>query len=107
MKQLEKLNYSSEKQTIIDTAIQEKSYQKDITKLQRMISDYNECLTGMKDVDYVLLERHILALNAKIKHGESYNLCSTVISKFVIDCDRMIDEFKAQKMLMNQIANRI
>ncbi len=62
-----------------------------------MISDYNDALTGMKDVDYVLLEKHILGLNAKIKHGENYNLCSTVISKFVMDCDKMIDEYKLQK----------
>jgi hypothetical protein len=44
-----------------------------------MIADYNECLTGMKDVEYILLEKHILNLNKKIKCGENYNLCSTVI----------------------------
>ena len=62
-----------------------------------MIADYNEALTGLKDVDYVLLENHIKLLNTKIKNGEQYNLCSTVIKRFVVDCDKMIDEFKAQK----------
>jgi len=34
-----------------------------------MIVDYNECLTGMKDVDYILLERDIEDLNKKIETG--------------------------------------
>ena len=54
-------------------------------------------MSGMKDVDYVLLEKQILDLNGQIKNGESYNLCSTVILKFVIDCDKKLDEFKASK----------
>jgi hypothetical protein len=66
-----------------------------------MIGDYNECLSGMKDVDYVLLEKRIFDLNTQIKNGENYNLCSTIIGSFVVDCDKMIDDFKAQKMLMN------
>ena len=65
-----------------------------------MIVDYNECLSGMKDVDYILLEKDIDDLNKKIETGKSYNLCSTVIKKFVNECYSMIDQFKSQKKLM-------
>lgn len=72
-----------------------------------MIVEYNECLSGMKDVDYILLEKDIDDLNKKIETGQSYNLCSTVIKKFVQDCYNKIDQFKSKKKLMEHQATRI
>jgi hypothetical protein len=65
-----------------------------------MIDEYNECLTGMQDVEYVLLENDIKNLNVMIESGQSYNLCSTVIKTFVEDCYKEIENFKSLKKLM-------
>jgi len=94
--------------TIINIALQEKDYMKNIDKLKQLLRSYDQAMLNMRPVEKKLLERQIETLNWTMDKGkENHNWFSLSIPEYIKDCQQQIETFKETKVRVLQHANNI
>lgn len=84
--------------TIINIALQEKDYMKNVDKLNQLLRSYNSAMLDMRPVEKKLLEKQISALNYCMDKGTlNHNWFSLSIPEFIKECSKEIDKFKTIK----------
>ena len=85
--------------TIINIALQDKDYMKNIDKLMQLLRSYDQAMTRMRPVEKKLLEYQITTLNCSMDKGlRNHNWFSLSILEYIKDCHTCIDAFKEQKV---------
>ena len=78
--------------TIINIALQEKDYMKNIDKLNQLLRSYNAAMLEMRPVEKKLLEKQILSLNYSMDKGlHNHNWFSLSIPEYIRECTKAID----------------
>ena len=94
--------------TIINIALQEKDYMKNIDKLNQLLRGYNSALQNLRPVEKGLLQEQINSLNALMDKGATnHNWFSLSILEFIDTCQKGIESFKETKGRVLQHANNI
>jgi dynein heavy chain len=84
--------------TIINIALQEKDYRKNIDKLNQLLRSYNAAMLEMRPVEKKLLEKQISSLNYSMDKGTlNHNWFSLSIPEYIRECTKAIDTFKEIK----------
>lgn len=94
--------------TIINIALQEKDYMRQIDKLNQLLRNYDSALGNLQPIQKKLLESQLGELNTQMDKGEqNHNWFSLSIAEYIERCVAAIDEFKATKTRVLQQAQNI
>lgn len=84
--------------TIINIALQEKDYARNIDKLNQLLRSYDSVLVDLKPIEQSLLQNQIGTLNGIMRKGvENHNWFSLSITEYINECNRAIEQFKQIK----------
>jgi hypothetical protein len=84
--------------TIINIALQEKDYARNIDKLNQLLRSYDSVLSDLKPIETNLLRNQIEILNGTMQKGVSnHNWFSLSIIEYIKECTSAIENFRVIK----------
>lgn len=94
--------------TIINIALQEKDYMRNIDKLYLLLRGYDSALMNLKPVERSLLQKNIIYLNELMDKGtQNHNWFSLSIPEFIRECQEGIAAFEETKSRVMQHSKNI